>query len=253
MSRKRILYDNMLDAPGAVVTPSDENATYKFYYAYDRDNGMPALFGDATSPSVVIDQGASGTMRPDRFIAAGHNWDGFTITIKWSPNNIDWSNVAASWTQMGNNLVNVPFDSPDGIKRYWGYSITGNGSTIPQQTEVFLGPTYEMERNPSYGSQVRGTKDGVKRTELDGGGVVYYDRWGGLNKKYRKWPLARATDAMAANINDLDALWAGKKPVFVEDDDGSWFFAELLKRLDQAVNGLDYSSYELEVLEVLPV
>ncbi len=253
MSRKLVLYNNMLDAAGAVVTPSNEDAALKFYYAYDRDIGYPAAFGTAASPSVVIDQGAAGTMVPDRLIISEHNFTGMTLNLKYSPDNVDWSGVADTWTQADGSLINRQIAAPGAAKQYWGIFWSGNGSTVPQMTEIFLGPTYQMERNPSYGDQVRGLRDGVLRRDLTGGAVVRYDQWAGLQKKYRKWPLSRATDAMAANINALDAAWAGKRPFWVQDDDGTWFFAELLQRADQGAKGLGYSEYVIEMLEVLPV
>ncbi len=252
MSRKLILYNNMLDAAGAVVTPSDEDPVHKFFYAYDREIGYPAAFGDAVSPSVIINQGA-GAMIPDRLIIAGHNFAGMALALKCSPDNADWSTVVDTWTQADSSLINRQITAP-GVRGYWGIFWSGNGSTVPQMTEIFLGPTYQMERDPSYGNgRVSGLRDGVNRCELDGGAPTYYDRWAGVQKRYRKWPLARATDTMAASINSLDAAWAGKRPFWVQDDDGSWFFAELLKRANQSANGLNYSSFDLEVLEVLPV
>jgi len=263
MSNKRILYSNVLDSPGVVVTPSSEDPINRMFYAYDRDIGMPAAFANAASCSLIIDQSAVGGLLFDRLIIAGHNFDGMGLILASSPDGIDWSAVLDSWTQVGSdtaqpgqNLINRTQPLAGQPYNFIGLFWSGNGGTIPTMTEVFIGLTYEMERNPSYGNQVRATRDGVKVTDLHGGTEVYYDHWAGLQKRYRLWPLDRAVEAQAANINALDLAWAGKMPFFVEDDypadTPAWFFARMMKRADEAAKGLSYSAYTIEVLEVLP-
>lgn len=248
MSRKRILYTNILETGTVTLGAGTADAEFVLANLYDRDPGVPFKPTAAVTIVIKIDQGASSIQAVDRIMLLG-NLDGMTLDIEHSTDDAAYTPAVPQWVQAGNGLVNKTWASL--TKRYWRFIITTPAS-VPEIMELFLGLTYELERNPSYGSLARGLRDGNVRTDLDGGCVVFYDKWVGQQKKYRRWPLSRATSAMAANVNALDAACAGKRPFFVEDDDGTWFFAEQLKRLEESAKGYNYSSYELEVLEVLP-
>ena len=77
----------------------------------------------------------------------------------------------------------------------------------------------------------------------------------GDSKQVRNYQLYKIHDSGSKQDNtELQALnnaWAGKKPFYMKDYDGTLLFGELIQPLELSVTG-DYIDAQFNFLEVLP-
>jgi hypothetical protein len=243
----KLHYRNILES--STVTVTTENSSFPKYRLYDRDIGK--LFKGNSTPAnfyITFDQGAVISYEVDRLlIPAGHNLDGLLLKLQYSTDNFATDvHDAASWTQSGSGLIDKAFTAQ--TKQYWRLNIEWP-SYAPELAEIFLTKSYVFERNPNYGC-IESSRDNVSRQESQSG-MVYKAEFGEI-KKYRKYSLTRISSAQKTNLESAGLhLGITLKPFYLEDLQGSLFFAELLKPFEFTMEREDRYATEIEALEII--
>lgn len=148
-------------------------------------------------------------------------------------------------------MDDVSFYPVDGFTttRYWKFVITTPAS-IPEIPELFLTKTYEWERGPSRPAGPLDPEFNVEHEVTAAG----QDRFliHGDPKRQRVYHLSRCNETQKGNIVALNDAWAGAKPFFLYDHEGSWIFGKLRDPI--SIKEIAYQAYcfDFDFLEVLP-
>ena len=240
----KILYRNILENSTIAVT--SENTAFPKYRLHDRDIGKLFKGTAFANPfQIHLDQGASPIYEIDRLlIPAGHNFNGLTMDLIYSENDIDWF-YAVQWTQGDALLINKSFTAQ--TKRYWNLNIFAP-ATIAEMPEMFLSKAYTFQRNPGYGLG-EGDRKNTLRDETKSGRVRLVKF--GEPKRWRQYSLTRIGAAQKADFETWDRLAEGIKSVYIEDHNGVLCFAELIGDLNFRLTSVDRYSTDIELLETL--
>lgn len=242
-----VCYRNILETGTLAVTT--ENTSFPKYRLYDRDIGK--LFKGASTPAnfyITVDQGAVTSYEVDRLlIPAGHNLNGLTIKLQYSTDNFSGDiNDALSWTQGNALLIDKSFTAQ--TKRYWRLNIASPGSA-PELAEMFLTKAYMFQRNPNYGLREKPYKKNIVREETASGRVRRVKN--GEPRKARNYNLTRITAAQRTDLESWESLLDGTKFFYIEDVNGTLFFAELMDDLEFSMEHEGRFGVAMNILEVL--
>jgi hypothetical protein len=161
---------------------------------------------------------------------------------------IDLSHAGGSvlnWVQSGAGLIDKPFTSP-GAKHVWTLTITGG---TPELAEMYLTKELEFLRNPNYGLG-QGIKKNVQRFETQSG-LAHFIKLGEI-KQWRDYQLTKVEATQKADLVAWEAHCEGIKSFYIEDHDGTVFFAELQGDLDFKMEHENRWALSFQCLEVLP-
>jgi hypothetical protein len=243
----KLCYRNILGT--GTVTVTSENASFPKYRLYDLAIGKLFKGTAFASPfAIIINQGAVISYEVDRLIIpAGHNLNGLVCSLRYSTDNFGSDDhEAIGWTQVNALIIDKEFTAA--TKQYWKLNITAP-ATIVEMPEMFLTKSYELERNANYGC-IESYRDNVDRQEA-GSGIVYKAEMGDI-KKYRKYFLTRISSSQKSNLEAAGLhLGITLKPLYVEDLQGTVFFAELLKPMEMTMERENRYGTEIEALEML--
>jgi len=242
-----VCYRNILETGTVAVT--SENASFPAYRLYDRDIGK--LFKGNSTPAnfyITIDQGAVTSYEIDRLlIPAGHNLTGLAIKVQYSTDNFSGdTNDAASWTQSGSGLIDKSFTAQ--TKRYWRLNIAAPGSA-PELAEMFLTKQYTFQRNPNYGLREKPYQKNIVRNETKSGRVRKIKN--GEPRRSRAYALTRITAAQRADLESWESVLDSIKNFYIEDVNGTLFFAELIDDLEFSMEHEGRFGVSMNILEVL--
>jgi hypothetical protein len=238
---------NILEGSAVSLTSGAEDPGYPLYRLYDRDAGRMFRAASAGTVEVRADQGASPRAVDRLLVPAGHNLDGATLEVLHSDDDAAYDPAVPGWTQQGTGLVNTAWAAV--AKRYWKLRITAP-SSAPELAELFLTSTYEWERNPE---RPAGPLEGVFNVE-HAQTAAGQDRFlvHGAPKRRRPYRVPRCSEAQKEGVLALFSDWAGSKPFWLEDHEGSWIYGRLqgplnLRELAPGAYGFDF-----DFVEVLP-
>ena len=154
-------YLNILETSAVTLTAATEDANFPLTRLYDRKIGEPFQTTAAITTTIKIDQGAS-PVAVDRLLVAGHNLSGVALTIKYSDDDITYTDAVAGWTQPDGGIIDKSWASA--IHRYWEFTATTPAS-IPSICEVFLTSTWVWEKDADRKSS--GPFDSIENMEND--------------------------------------------------------------------------------------
>jgi hypothetical protein len=223
----KIIYRNILE--NSTVTVTTENASFPKYRLYDRDIGKLFKGTAFASPfAIVIDQGATISYEVDRLlIPVGHNFNGLACSLRYSTDNFSSDDhEAVGWTQGDALLIDKTFSAQ--TKRYWKLNVIAP-ATIAELPEMFLGKSYTFLTNPLLGAR-QGRRRNVQSDESRSG----YDRdvkFGEL-RRFRNYEFKDTDSSQETELETMETLCEGIKPVWLEDHLGNVFFAKILSEED---------------------
>lgn len=252
MSAVLSCFKNLLETSTVSLAAGTADSTYPLYRLYDRVIGKMFKTTAAVTTEVQVDQGASGNLAADRLlIPAGHNLSGMTLDILYSDNGSAWSTAVTQWVQADNNLIDKSWASI--THRYWKFKITSPAS-IPQIPEIFLTQTYTWERNPSLPLGPIDDVFNVENVVTSGGQDRFLTH--GSAKRQRQYKCTGASETQRASITLLNAAWAGGKPFWLYDHEGTAIYGKLKEPLNLIQTGENNTgglfSFDINFLEVLP-
>lgn len=249
---------NILETSTVMLGTGTPNADYPISRLYDRNVGRiytaePVALSSGEEELIIkIDQGATSILAVDRLlIPAGHNFDGWDISIEHSADDITYTPAVTGWEQSGSALINKSFTSI--IKQYWKLTITSPGNSSdpdPQFMELFLTQTYEWERNPGTPSGPIDDVFNVENKQTSGGQDRFIEH--GDKRRPRDYSLAAVGQAQIDNIISFNDDWAGKKPFWLADIDSAWIYGKLRRPLSIRQIKDDLYSFRFDFIEVLP-
>lgn len=223
----KICYRNILE--NSTLTVTTENTSFPKYRLYDRDIGKLFKGTAFASPfAIKADQGASPIYEIDRlFIPVGHNLNGLVCSLRYSTDNFAADdNEAVGWTQGDALLIDKTFTAQ--TKRYWKLNVTAP-ATIVELPEMFLGKTYTFLTNPLLGAR-QGRRRNVYSDESRSG--LDFDAEFGDLKRFRNYEFKDTGSSQETEIEAMETLCRGIKPVWLEDHLGNVFFAKILSEED---------------------
>ncbi len=118
----------------------------------------------------------------------------------------------------------------------------------PHLAEMFLCSGVEFQRNPNYGLTF-GMQLNVNRWETLAGLARFVEN--GDPRRLRTYQLTMISDAQKADLDLWEQTTRGAKPFYLQDVDGSYWFAELVAPLQWKLDRCGRWSVEMSVLEVL--
>lgn len=239
---------NILEGAAVTLSVGAEDASYPLYRLYDRMIGKVFKGSAAATTTVKIDQGAAPAAVDRLIIPAGHNLGGVTLTIKHSADDVTYTDAVAGWVQPDGLMINKSWAAV--TKRYWKFTIT-TPAAAPYLTEMFLTATYEWERDPARSES--GPFDDVFNVDnlvrADGG-----DRFAvrGEPKRQRPYGIVNAPETMKTALLALNSAWAGCRPFWLYDHEGTWIFGKLAEPLELKQASYQRYNMSFKFLEVLP-
>ncbi|MDA8082272.1 MAG: hypothetical protein M0024_01275 [Nitrospiraceae bacterium] len=239
-------YQNILETSTVTLATGAEDAAYPLWRLSDRDIGLMFKAQAAVTLTVKIVQGA--TLYPvDRLlIPGGHNLSGMVSDIKWSDDDITYTAAVAQWVSAAGDIDKswAPL-----TKKYWKLILTSPG-VIPSFAELFLTSTYTWEKNPPRPTGEFDPVFNVERLQSRGGQVRFITH--GQAKRQRTYTMRSCGQAQRANLEALNNAWAGSKPFWLYDHEGTLIYGELRKPI--ALKEIYYQGYPFvfDFLEVIP-
>ncbi|MBI4822671.1 MAG: hypothetical protein HY805_00345 [Nitrospirae bacterium] len=239
-------YKNILETGTVSLSAGTEDSNYPLYRLYDRNIGRFFKTTSAITTEIKIDQGSSPQAVDRLLIPSGHNLNGMTLDIKYSDDDITYTPAISQWTG-ASGLIDKSWASI--TKRYWKFIITTPAS-IPQIAELFLTQTYEWERNPSRPGEHLDPLFNIEREESFGGQVRFLIK--GDPRKQRFYHVRCVGETQKNNILTLNDVWSGGKPFWFYDHEGNWLFGELKNPIN--IKEVSYQKYDFdfEFMEVIP-
>ena len=219
----KVCYRNILE--NSTITVSSENASYPKYRLYDRDIAKLFKFNAADDPSLItLDQGAVTSYPVSRlFIPVGHTLNGLACKLQYSSDNFAAdSHDLVSWAQGDALLVDKAF--AETTSRYWRLRVAAPASAV-ELPEMFLTKPYQFARNISWGFTT-GDRLNILRQETPSGKVNYIKN--GVPRKERDYQLTRIQSAQKIEFQTWQGVTEGIRAIYVEDEAGTVFFAEVL-------------------------
>lgn len=223
----KIVYRNILENSTIAVTT--ENASFPKYRLYDRDIGKLFKGTAFASPfAIVLDQGAVTSYQVDRLlIPVGHNFNGLACSLRYSTDNfVSDDHEAIGWTQGDALLIDKTFTAQ--TKRYWKLNITAP-ATIVELPEMFLGKSYTFLMNPLVGAR-QGRRRNVQTDETRSGNDR--DVKFGELRRFRSYDFKDIDSSQETELEAMETLCEGIKPIWLEDHLGNVFFAKILTEED---------------------
>ena len=244
MSTVKICYRNILESGTTTLVGVAQNDSYPLYRTYDRDIDKLFKFNAAATGAYIhVDQGSTIYAVDRLIIPAGHNFNSYTLSLKYSDDNINFYDAVSSWVQ-GNALqIEKTFSSIS--HRYWKFIVESN--LAAEMTEVYLTPTYTFERNVRI-NLTEQHKRNVYREEALSGKVRLVKN--GLERRGRKYSVL-ASAAQRTSLESWNTVYDGTKMFYVVDHTGTTIFMEMLNDLEFEYVSNDYSNVTFDLLEVL--
>lgn len=151
MATKKVqfFYYNLVDQDPTVITSGDENAQFPLSNLKD-ERSTKVYRSNSASDAVVFD---FVTIEPvDSILVRGHLFDGIgflgNLTIEANPTN-DWTSPAFSTTLTPNPEYNMGYLSLPSTESYRFWRVSGSGAGYFELADIFIGKSYESERNIS--------------------------------------------------------------------------------------------------------
>jgi hypothetical protein len=237
---------NIMETGTVSLTAGTAHADYPLARLYDRNISDLFKTTAAVTTEIQVDQGASGNIAIDTcIIAGGHNLDGETIDIQHSPNGSVWTDATTQFTGTAGTIIKT---LTGGTKRYWRVKIT-NPSAAVEIPEIFFTPAYTWEAEPSYPLERLQENFNVNKvTDLKG--ENYYLKLG-ESKRVRRYTIELVLTAQKDNFLDLRADWAGYKPFYITDHEGSLIFVEFDNEENVSSSKQDLFQIDMNLVEVL--
>jgi len=249
MSNIKFTYKNVFEDCSSVSCSPTESTAYPLYRLYDRDiDKLFAFSSVSTEMSITANQGASSDvwLSPTRLIIPeGHNLNGLDCILYYSTDNIAFTSVT-SWTQADTNTINKTFTAP--TYHYFKFKIISATSHTGQLPELFLGPDYTFQRNPSYGSVV-GKKINVLRDETQSGKVRLIKQ-GDIRKK-GTYDLTVIETTQKDDLETLIDYIEGAKPLWMTDENGTLTYIEILNEPEFVYKAAGKYSCVIDFQEVI--
>lgn len=183
-------------------------------------------------------------------IPAGHNLNGLNIQIVTDP-------AGSPVTQYGPQAVTEEND--EDIVISWAtpaYHSAWRIYVTPVSTawvmivpELHLSFAEEMTRSPSRPSGAIDDDFNV-RNEVSSGGYDWFIQYG-ERKRRRSYSFENVSSAQRVQIEAANAMWAGKRPFWIRDHEGTYLFVKLAKKLNLRETGAVRFSCDMELLEVI--
>ncbi len=247
MALLKAAYKNLLEWSTVTLSVGTEDASYPLYRIYDRDIGKLFKTTAVAAASIKANQGAAGVSISDLFIPAGHGLSGATLQVKHSPDNITYTDVGiGSWAQGDTALIHKSWTPI--VKQYWLLEVTAP-TQIPALAELVLTAIYTWERNPSRPAGPQDNEFNVENVVTGSGRDRFFVR--GSSKRQRVYS-GRCGEAQKTNLLALNDAWAGSKPFWLCDLDGTWLFGKLRRPIELKEVAYQQYTYEFDFLEVLP-
>jgi hypothetical protein len=244
MPRLSIYYQNILEnATSVVMTPAAESA-FPVYRLSDRHIGRMCVASSDSSTSIVINQSSSPLEIDTIIIPEGHNLSGVSCSLDHSANGSSFV-TALTWLQSGSDAIKKTMASPI-TANYWRLSLSLQSDPI-EIAELFLTVKQTLERNPNEDDREMFPRFNVERIEDTGGRPRYIVK--GEPREYRGYQFDYASAEMRGMIETLNDAWAGHKPFWVEDTDGSLIYGELYSPIEMKRAG-SRGSTDFKFLEV---
>ena len=180
------------------------------------------------------------------FIPSGHNLNGMTIDLKYSDDDITYTEALTQFHGYP-GLIQKSFTTQQ--KQFWKFIIT-SPAVIPQIPELFLSPSYEWIRNPSRPTGPLDPVFNVERRQTAGGAVRYLEH--GDPQRQRQYHMPRCVGTQKTNVAALNDAWQGSKPFYMCDHDGIWIYGELIDSLNLKEEAADKFSFDFNFREVIP-
>jgi len=221
----KIVYRNILENSTIAVTT--ENTSFPKYRLCDRDIGKLFKGTAFANPfSIMVNQGATLIYEVNRLlIPVGHNFNGLALALYYSTNAVDWY-LSVSWTQADALLIDKTFTAQ--TKQYWQLNIYAP-ATIVELPEMFLGKSYTFLMNPLLGAR-QGRRRNVQSDETRSG--IDRDVKFGELRRFRNYELKDMDQSQETELEAMETLCEGVKPIWLEDHLGNVFFAKILSEED---------------------
>ena len=247
MSTVKTAYKNILETSTVSLTAGTEDPDFPLSRVRDRNISRPFKASAAVTLEVLVDQGAGGSQAIDRLlIPAGHNLDGETLDILWSEDDVSYTPAVSQWVQSGPGLINKSWTTL--TKRYWKFTVT-TPSSAPEFAEMFITSANSWQRNPArpagrldriFNVSNLGTTSGSDRFLVHG-----------PSRRRRSYTLPSISEAQKDALILLNDSWAGVKPFWLYDHEGSWMYGRLDSPLEIVEEGYQLYSARFEFTEVV--
>ena len=247
MSTVKTAYKNILEASTVSLTAGTEDADFPLSRIRDRNISRPFKTTAAETIEVRVDQGAGGSQAIDRMlIPAGHNLDGETLDIHWSEDDVSYTPVVSQWVQSGSGLIVKSWTAL--TKRYWKFIVT-SPTSAPEFAELFLTASVEWVKNPSRPAGRLDRIFNVSNLVTTSGADRFLVH--GPSRRRRSYTLPSISEAQKDALLELNDTWAGVKPFWLFDHEGSWIYGRLDSPLEIVEEGHQRYSARFEFMEVI--
>ena len=256
MAYIKVFAGNVFDMPGAttVLYATAADSGYPTFRIYDRNIGRKAQFtmvdpGTNHYHEITVSGGQISIILVNALhIPAPHNLNGAScyvrkgtgggVVIVHSWTQSDALDIHKEWTGVADANWEVLF-SGDGVEHTIGFN------------ELFLGNIHTWTRNPQYPAGNRSLEFNVNNIVSSSGSDVFVEY--GPQKRKREYTLKNIDRDMADDFIEWhDTAYAGKRPFYLCDHEGTWIFGKLIDGI--GLNETEYGLYEItfNFLEVLP-
>lgn len=184
------------------------------------------------------------------FISSGHNLNGMTIDLKYSDDDITYTEALTQFYGYP-GLIQKSFTAQQ--RQFWKFIIT-TPAVIPEIPELFLSPSYEWtlpdilpiapsgNLNPEFNVEHRQSASGADRF------LIYGD-----SKRQRIYPLVKCNETQKTNILSFNDSWQGAKPFYLYDHEGTWIYGMLIAPIDlQMYISTPFYQFNFNFREVIP-
>lgn len=246
MSKIKCCYINILESSLVSLLAGTEDPAYPLYRLYDRDIGKFFMSNATTLLEVKIDQLGSGPYIDRLLIPSGHNLNGKTLDILYSSNDVTYYPAVAQWVQSDSGIIDKSWTALE--RRWWKFRIT-SGSAQHYFAELFLTSTYTWETNPSFPAKPLDPEPNVKRIVNARKQPRYLVL--GDPVRQRGYRVVNKDETQRANIEALNAVWAGHMPFWVYDHEGILFYVELSDRINLEKTSHNNYAYDFNISEII--
>ena len=248
MSTVKTAYKNILEASTVSLTAGSEDPDFPLSRIRDRNISRPFKAASASTLEVRVDQGGTAPFLSvdTLFIPAGHNLDNMTLDIMHSDDDASYTPAVSQWTQSGSALIVKSWAAVSA--RYWKFIVTTPASA-PEFAEVFLTTSGSWIKNPSRPAGRLDRIFNVSNLSTTSGADRFLVH--GPSRRRRSYTLPSISEAQKNALLELNDTWAGAKPFWLFDHEGSWMYGRLDSPLEIVEEGHKLYSARFDFMEVV--